>query len=157
MKKIGCLMLVVVIGLILIACKKKEDDFDEGRLYSIDEAYANEFISKEDLIEIAYYYNSHLSVNEFPTTLENSHLSDRKIKGIKIAWRDDVLKMSDASLDKINISSYYGTYRSCSIVFMSDTYLLVDPYVEVKHLVDGVLFQNYIGYFFRCFQPYLYL
>lgn len=120
-----------------------------GDFYTLTDAYNNGYITREDLLNIAYYYNDMTNVNDeafVPIEISQNDLSKKTIKAIKNTYLATILEnASYATVDGIHISSYFGQYGDCVSLSMRDDYTCVDllPPVE-EYIIDGVKFINYI-------------
>ena len=126
-----------------VGCNNKE----YGRFYSIKEAYESELIDKNDLLNIAYYYNGNKNINDVDfdiIPIDESLLTDdieKKIKKDHLKRiEDDVI---DSSIDGVYLLDYLGTYNDCHIIKVRDKYRKIDIYYEPLYIIDGVEFENF--------------
>lgn len=120
-----------------------------GRLYTLEEVYNNKLIDKEDLLEIAYYYNN---VNVSGIELEIEQLSKSTVKQIKRAYKNEELKdLYFIDLDKIYVYKYYETYNDCKVVEVRSDYIMIDCYFYEEYIIDGVKFLNFTNSFIRVY------
>ena len=111
MKKVLLFAIAFVMLFSLVACKDKENELvGDGAFYSLQEAYDNEFLTKQDLQSIAYYHND-ASIPVYPTSLK-ANIADK----IKQNFASHV----NCQDTEHNIQiKYYGTYNG-SVVAMID-------------------------------------
>lgn len=122
---------------------------DIGEFYSLAEAYNNGYITRNDLLNIAYYYNNETNVNDetfVPKEISVNDLSKKTLKAIKNTYLVTILKNdSKATLDGVHLNKYFGKYGDCVSLNMKDDYTCYDllPPIE-EYVIDGVKFLNYI-------------
>lgn len=147
-KKVYCMVVVLLCLILCCGILSACEDKDYGTLYSLDEAYEQNLISKEDLQKIAEIYNSD-SENR---TASVSTLSEETARNIRCAycliWGQKVSRHKE-----VGISGYYGTYNTCTAVsvwadaafLIGDENGCVDPWYFETYEIDGVVFHWYIG------------
>ena len=146
LKRILAAGMLFLIGLSLFCgCKPK------GEFLWLHEAYEQQWISKEDLKNIAFNYNSkHYKGNvdygsDFsPSGEPTGELSDRVKKITKQAFcRKN--KISVNLYSEVTVSSeYYGFFNGCYIVDLATSCLVGgDPVFFEEYELDGVKFYNY--------------
>ena len=138
MKKLFFASLLAMSSLTLFGCQKK---YVYGTFYSIKEAYENEFIDRQDLINMAYFINREVEYNTPEHTIEYVSIDDVD-KSIIYAIKKNHCKRacSKATMKRINMS-YYGCYHDCYAVWMSDDCYKIDPMPEGEFYLDGVMFR----------------
>ena len=104
----------------------------EGELYSLYVAYVNGWLTKSDIMSIAYYHNGGRTYNEeimseeyepLPKTPEVlSNLTELKIKSTAAKDYREKFNIEDAVADGFTITQYCGTYGDCIAVMMRDDY-----------------------------------
>ena len=116
-----------------------------GTFYKLSEAYQLNYLDKNDLLNIAYYYNNE-NVNDSTFTPSNLIELDKDLENqIKQTYLCELIKeVSKATLDDINISAYYGTYNNCVALVIGDAYHIVDPLIEYNYTLDNVIFNTFI-------------
>ena len=145
-KKIIALEMLFLICLSLFCgCKQN------GEFVWLHEAYEQQWISKEDLKNIAFNYNSKhykWSVDygsDFsPSGVPSGELSDGVRKSTKQAFcRKN--KISINLYSEVTISSeYYGFFNGCYIVDLSTSCIVGgDPVIFEEYELGGVKFYNY--------------
>lgn len=116
----------------------------EGELYRLDEAYANGWLSQEDLQNISFYYNGTEYTDFVPAPKNPAVLSKDTEKKIKKTHLRKLKKdMPDATVDNIEIAAYYGTYGDCVAVYVRDDLIMYDLLFSEKEIIGGVEFYNY--------------
>ncbi len=140
--------------LIWIKISNLKNEIGENGFYTVAEAYWLGYITREDLMSIAYYHNCGRSGNEevmgedykpLPKTPEK--LSVETEVAVKQSYFDGHLIDKDLDyLEKllgkkleINVNEYDGTYNGCVAVMMSDNYsgfLTIVQTIEI----DGIKF-----------------
>ena len=145
-KLIGiCLLLLIVT---LTSC------FNKTNLYSLEEAYEKELITKEDLWNIAYIYNDYNNASDFEyDTKENSVVIDKRLeRKIKKAYlKEELSDIIFATIDGVNIKSVYGLYGNSYVLEMDNNYEEVDLYIHERYEIDGVVFLDYTSYYFKVY------
>lgn len=74
MKRITVLFMMLILSVVLVGCNK-----NAGKLYTLEEAYNLNLITKDDLKSIAYYYNK-LDSNDFVPKSKNPESISKKMK-----------------------------------------------------------------------------
>lgn len=145
-KLIGiCLLLLTVT---LTSC------FNKTNLYSLEEAYEKELITKEDLWNIAYIYNDYNNASDFEYDIkENSVVIDKRLeRKIKKAYlKEELSDIIFATIDGVIIKSVYGLYGDCYVLEMDNNYEEVDLYIHERYEIDGVVFLDYTSYYFKVY------
>ncbi len=103
-----------------------------GKMYTLKEAYDNNYINDDDINEI---YNNYINTNKnlmIEKEIELKILNDRLVA---IKERNN-----DASLDDISIYGYYGNYNNSYVVRLSDRYNDFTT-VEKELIINDVIFQ----------------
>ena len=113
--------------------------------HDLEIAYKNGWLSKTDLKSIAYYYNGGSDDETFvPRPKTPELLSEVAENTIKQVYFDDLQKrFPEASLDRIFVLNYYGTYGDSVIVKVWDDCVLYDLVIISEYFIGGVLFRNY--------------
>ena len=122
---------------------------EDGAFYALSEAYENSWLTKEDLMSIAYYYNGGTKGNEsvmgeefVPQAKNPSALDESTEKRIKKAYLRQNPDMPQNSLEKVIIHHYYGTYGDSIAVGVTDNYYGYD-FIFTDETIGGVTFYNY--------------
>lgn len=103
-----------------------------GKMYTLKEAYDNNYISDDDINEI---YNNYTNTNKnlmIEKEIELKILNDRLVA---IKERNN-----DAVLDDISIYGYYGNYNNSYVIRLSDRYNDFTT-VEKELKINDVIFQ----------------
>ena len=136
MKKILSILLslisVICIAFAFSACGEEQSngEFGEGKFYTVTEAYENGYLTREQVMSIAYYHNGGNYKNEEimgedykPLSITPKTLSVQAENSIKQTHLNEYYEGKDyAELSGIRIDSYYGTYNGCFVVMISDDY-----------------------------------
>ena len=91
-----------------------------GKFYSLQEAYDNGWLTREELLSIAYYYNGRygneeiMDENYTPLTKTPATLDLEMDLEIRKAY----VKGNIYRVDTVEIRAYCGTYGECIAVFM---------------------------------------
>ena len=108
MKKVLMICFMLAMIICIGGCNK-----NVGKLYTLEEAYDLNLITKYDLKNIAYYYNK-LGYSEFvPKSKDPKSISKKNERLIKKTYLRDKLKEPRLSIKKVHIYEYYGTYNGC--------------------------------------------
>ena len=139
MKKVLMICFMLAMIICIGGCNK-----NVGKLYTLEEAYDLNLITKDDLKNIAYYYNK-LGYSEFvPKSKDPKSISKKNERLIKKTYLRDVLKEPRLSIKKVHIYEYYGTYNGCIALRIIDSYNCYDYIIHEEYIIDGVSF--YIFY-----------
>ncbi len=141
-KRIYILLIVMLLGIGLVGCNSKEYEMIE-KVYILREAYELNLLSKDDLENIAYYYNK-LDNDEFNAKPKNPEYINANIeKNIKKFYLKEIINEPNISINYVNIYDYYGTYNRCVVVGITDSFYVYDYVIEDEYLLDGVSFYNF--------------
>ena len=153
MRKILCLVFVLL-TILCIFCSCNKDDLKTpeppppGRFYSLEDAYGQGFITKTDIMNIAYIQNGqklYEDVDNFTPTPKNPEtLSEETINAIKetsaYSLRNDLLHSEPtATKDDINIDGYYGTYNDFVAIKLTNAFVNYLA-VETEEIICGIKF-----------------
>ena len=126
MKKVLMICFMLAMIICIGGCNK-----NVGKLYTLEEAYDLNLITKDDLKNIAYYYNK-LGYSEFvPKSKDPKSISKKNERLIKKTYLRDKLKEPRLSIKKVHIYEYYGTYNC------------YDYIIHEEYIIDGVSFYNF--------------
>ena len=107
-----------------------------GTLYTLQEAYDNGYLTKEDLEQIAYYHNDRKS---YPQTLDEAIAEKIKETAASERRRQDKYLSDKAKAEDFVLVKYYGNYNGSYTVMMNEPY---DEYPadirDVWEDIDGV-------------------
>jgi len=148
MKKIVIMVMVFILSITLIGCKK-----NIGKIYGLKEAYELNYLTKEDLKSIAYYYNGFDDSGFTPKPKNPKSISKRNEKLIKKAYLYDELKNPKLGIKKISIYKYYGTYNGCIVIGVTDTYNCYDYYFYDEYIIGDVSFYDFTTADLRVYVP----
>ena len=98
MKRIIVLFMMLILSVVLVGCNK-----NLGKLYTLEEAYDLNLITKDDLKSIAYYFNKVESSDFVPKPKSPESISKRNERLIKRTYLRDVLKEPRLSIKKVHI------------------------------------------------------
>ncbi len=143
------LLLIICIS-VLFACNK-DDNFrnerngepEAGAFYSLQTAYDNGWICRNDLRNIAYHRTGDAQKKGFVPTAKNPEvLSAETELAIKEAYirdlRENYNDTVDINLDGVSIDAYYGEYEGFIAIMISGYYGYMDVITEDN--VGGVKF-----------------
>ena len=153
----------LIVGVVLIMCVgilcacNNGDDFRNpingepkaGEFYTLQEAFDNGWLSRYQLKSIAYHHaqvhsDPKLYGNFKPIAINPQNLPKNIENRIKQNYLTAFLnEVPSASIEGIEISSYYGIYDNCIIVEMIDKYYVSDLQIDEKIEIGGVAFYNY--------------
>ena len=150
--KVVCIALILVIVIVfgIVCC-----NVGMGKLYTLQEAYDNGWLSQTDIMSIAYYYHGGRRHNEeiisedyepIPKTPEVlSKRTESKIKRAAAKEYREKYDIENAAADGFTITEYYGTYSGCIAVITDDIY---SGYAGVvwTETVAGIKITYYSGY-----------
>lgn len=132
MKKIKIVIVALILGIVIvfgIVCC----NVVMGKLYTLQEAYDNGWLTQADLMSIAYYHNGGRAHNEeimdedyeplSKTPEELSRWTELKIKmAAAKEYRGREYNIKYARAKGFTITEYCGTYGDCVAVMMKDKY-----------------------------------
>lgn len=136
-----CVFIVCSMGT-LAACMPKK----YGEFYSLQEAYDNGLLTKDDLKSIAYYHSGYLEEGFIPTPLYPEKLSESTENKIKQTWayeknceasNSEIVKYT--SLNSLSVR-YNGTYNGAIAVVIVDNDNKHSLDVLYDEVIDGVKF-----------------
>ena len=166
MKKCKKLLACVAAGLPLVAAvlvagctPEQQYAASVGNFYSLEEAYENGWLTQEDILSIAYYYNQGTDGNEelmgenyVPNPIVPETLDEERVYQIKRTYLNEVIAMPEGSFEHVFIRAYYGTYHENIVIHITDDYHGYDYVFEPEHEIGGVLFYHYVGAFLRVWR-----
>lgn len=118
----------VIIAFSVVGCISEEehktaDIGQTGVLYNLKEAYELGLISKDDLLQIAYYQNNGEDCPQRLTDGEIASVKNARAAELrKIKYSNGEFMCPDAKEDDVTIEKYYGTYNGCHAVMLTDIY-----------------------------------
>lgn len=132
------LFMLISISVIAAGCAKKEKI--TGKFYTLQEAYEQDLLTKDDLRVIAGYHNAEKQYSE--------RLNGEIAETIKRDWTKDIEEKFNEHIEKIDgetalIKKYYGSYNGCVAVII-ECVNVQNPAVYNQIVVDvgGISF-NY--------------
>ncbi len=149
-KKIICLgvILIMVIAMMIamMACEPK----NEGKFYSLQEAYDDELLTQDDLKSIAYYQNGGCDDESFvPKPKSPVALSTETESAIKESAAASYRAQKDDSGESLypnvvasdfTIIKYCGTYNGSVAIMLSELFSGSDPAVMAEVVIADVTF-----------------
>ena len=133
--------------------------YAEGTFYTMEEAYENGWLTQEDILSIAYYYNQGTDGNEelmgenyAPKPMVPETLDEERVNQIKRTYLNEVIAMPEGTFEHVIIRAYYGTYHENIVIHITDDYHGYDYVFEPEHEIGGVLFYHYVGAFLRVWR-----
>lgn len=144
----------------------KTDDRAEiatGTFYTVTEAYKKGYLTREQVMSIAYYHNEKYDfVSDYyyqsgkvsneeirdetytPIPITPEKLSTDTENSIKQTYLDLYYKDKDyAELSGVRIDSYYGTFDGCVAVMITDNYSETTSALRVEEVADiGICYNN---------------
>lgn len=115
--------------MLMSGCDKKHGEF-----YTLEEAYNNGLLTKENLEEIAYYINENLN---YPKAL--NRITEKKIKNDMAYKISCEMNIEKAEARDVFIKAYYGEYSGCYVVRIDYEYWAYPAFPVSKWLeIDGV-------------------
>ncbi len=144
MKKISALLfgMVCAVAAIFAGCAPAAS----GTFYSLKEAYDSGYLTREDIMSIAYYHNGGIQCNEdimgedyAPIPKVPSELSEETSKKIRSTAAHGYNKQfsgRNAAADDFSIVEYCGTYGDCVVVMMTDIYSAYTDAEEIGGVAD---------------------
>lgn len=148
MKRIIILFMMLILSVVLVGCNK-----NLGKLYTLEEAYDLNLITKDDLKNIAYYFNKVESSGFVPKLKNPESISKKNERLIKKTYLRDVLKEPRLSIKKVHIYEYYGTYNGCIALRITDSYNRYDYNIHEEYIIDGVSFYDFHVASIRIYAP----
>lgn len=157
MKKLKILAVVLALGVlcmgVLSGCDNGKDGLEtgEGTFYTLQKAYDEGYLTKEEIMSIAYYHNGGRVYNEeimsekyTPIPKVPKELSENVSYKIRETVASELRRsnIKNAKADGVNIVHYYGTYDGAVAVIVTHSYLGDSPAVVVdsSYSVAGVIF-----------------
>ena len=114
--------------------------------YTLKRAYEYGWLNVDDLKSIACGYydsqnvkNPYKGLYEEPTEELNKEI-EIKLKRI---YLERTVKDPELPLDGVHIRRYYGTYNGNVVFSIVSDYICIDPIIDKKLYIGGVLFRNF--------------
>ena len=122
----------------------------KGSLYTFQQAYDMGYLTREDVMSIAYYYYDGRKYNEgimsedyAPQPKIPEEINKNMAAEIKQAYLEQKAEFPEGDKDLVHISYYYGTYNGNIAVSIHSSYVCFDPIIEEEFYLGGVLFKNF--------------
>jgi len=143
---------IIVIGMVFLMCFSLFGGCKNGGDFLwLGQAYAQKWITKDDLRNISFNYNTtHFDGDvdygeDFsPTGAPSDTLNDKTKNAIKEAYcrKHEILKNLYEEITVL--PEYYGVFSDCYIVDITTTCLVGgDPVFYEEYDIDGIMFYNY--------------
>ncbi|HIZ24835.1 MAG TPA: hypothetical protein H9812_05140 [Candidatus Gallimonas intestinigallinarum] len=154
----ACMSLVATV---LVAGCTQEQQYaaSVGNFYSLEEAYENGWLTRDDILSIAYYYNQGAEGNEAlmgesyaPEPTAPEMLDEERANQIKRTYLNDVIAMPEGTFEHVIIRAYYGTYHENIVIHITDDYHGYDYVSEPEYEIGGVRFYDYVGALLRVWR-----
>mgnify|MGYP005761799445 FL=1 len=137
LKELITIVIIMSLGF-FSGCEK-----NNGKFYSLREAYENEWLSVDDLHIIASYYREKTDNGIELSSPDTEKLSPSVATEIKKTYLKNLQKaVPSAKIEDVEIIIYYGTYNDCFVVKVWDDLLKYDLLYSDEY-IGGVLFNNY--------------
>ena len=157
MKRVKILAVILALAALCMGmvsgCDNGKDgsEIGEGSFYTLQEAYDAGYLTKEEIMSIAYYHNGGRVYNEdimsedyTPIPKVPQALSENVSYKIRETVASELRRsnIKNAKADGVNIIHYYGTYDGAVAVIATHSYLGDSPAVAVdsSYSVAGVIF-----------------
>ncbi len=108
-------MLCMLAGILAGCAPEASGDF-----YSLQEAYEAGYLTKEEIMSIAYYHNGGRVYNE--EIMSEEYTPIPKIRSTAAHGYNERFPDQNAAADDFSINKYCGTYGDCVVVMMTDIY-----------------------------------
>lgn len=136
-------LFVSLFSLCLVGCHPR---YIKGQILRIEETYNKGFITRNDLLNIAYYIDNEVKYNdeEFEIKKIDYEKFDENIQySIKVAtqkyiFRDDGY---EPKIDDLEIVEFFGNYDKVYVIQMYDKNVCVDI-LRMDRYIDGVLIKS---------------
>ena len=151
----GVLSLAVCAG-VFAGCDVGSDNFGKisGAFYTVEEAYEAGYLTREDLMSIAYYHNGGREYNENcmpesyqPAPMQPEEIDTATANAIKDEYIEEFRPDYEATREDVFIDHYYGCYNQAFAVIISDNFSGFPGVIDFVE-IDGVTFYyplvNYI-------------
>lgn len=133
------IFLITALSMLMCGCERKHGEF-----YTLEEAYNNGLLTKENLEEIAYYVNDQL---KYPEELDSK--VEKKIKNdmaYDFRHRTDHA-VKEAKAEGFMIFAFYGEYSGSYIVRIRDIYIMTTAYIPHNYEEVGGVDFYYTGHY----------
>lgn len=150
---------MLFVATVLVAGCTPEQQYAVGSFYSLEEAYENGWLTRDDILSIAYYYNQGTEGNEelmgesyAPEPMVPETLDEERVNQIKRTYLNEVIAMPEGTFEHVIIRAYYGTYHENIVIHITDDYHGYDYVFEPEYEIGGVRFYHYAGAFLRVWR-----
>ena len=144
----GIIVAMLLCTGVLCGCEEDIETF-----YTLQEAYETGYLTREDIMSIAYYHNGGRVYNEgimsegyTPIPKTPQELSEDTVNKIKETAADEYNSQHDlstkATADGFTIIQYYGTYNNCIAIMMRDIYTGHADAIRTEEIAEITLYYN---------------
>ena len=147
-KKLICVAVVLIVCVGTLCACNDDPDVLQGEFYTLQKAYDNGCLSKDDLSNIAYHYSGDSQGEEFePTPKDPEELSKETEFAIRTCWAER--HKDDEFAGRINKLKYCGTYGGFTSVYiysgaLAPQAVLVEIIGEIKFVYPNSAHQIYV-------------
>ncbi len=136
-------LFVSLFSLCLVGCHPR---YIKGQILRIEETYNKGFITRNDLLNIAYYIDNEVKYNdeEFEIKKIDYEKFDENIQySIKVATQKYIFKDDgyEPKIDDLEIVEFFGNYDKVYVIQMYDKNVCVDI-LRMDRYIDGVLIKS---------------
>lgn len=123
---------IIIFSLFFVSCSSDESK-QQGIFWDLNEAYILSKLNQEELQEIANYHHNNLESLEPLNKIAEEKIKNTRLLEIKPYY-------TNAVPNDISIIKYYGLYKECYVVMLSDKF---SDYLNVEHTenIAGIDFQ----------------
>ena len=133
-------LFAILFSLCLVGCYPR---YIKGQILRIEETYNKGFITRNDLLNIAYYIDHETKNNdeEFEIKeIDNESFNEEIQYSIKVATQKYIFKDDgyEPKIEDLNIIKFYGCYNKTYVIRIHDINVFVDV-GQMDTYIDGVL------------------
>ena len=134
------ILLTSLFSLCLVGCHPR---YIKGEILRIEETYNKGFITRNDLLNIAYYIDHEVKYNdeEFEIKKIDYEKFDENIQySIKVATQKYIFKDEgyESKIEDLEIGNFFGCYDKTYVVQIRDKKIKVESIIMDRY-IDGVL------------------
>ncbi len=118
----------------------KETEQMAGTFYTLQEAYDEGWLTKEDLQNIADHFNNDTTPIDILSTVLQGAIKEMRVE---LLHAHNSGSMLSATKDDVTIVKYYGTYDNAIAVVITDIYSVYGQASTAEYIVEGIPFYNY--------------
>ena len=136
-------LFVALFSLCLVGCHPR---YIKGEILRIEETYNKGFITRNDLLNIAYYIDNEVKYNdeEFEIKeIDNESFNEEIQYSIKVATQKYIFKDEgyEPKIEDLEIGNFFGCYDKTYVVQMRDKKIKVESIIMDRY-IDGVLIKT---------------